>query len=424
MGNPLRHVTKNSLGEFWLISRVYGDRHYVPQTYDLVTNNQKRHPETQAVLFSPNAAYSMGRIGAGQGSGPIQTDPNMYSNGFSHTDNLDCTSCHASWTNNCIGCHLANAYNANPNEYFFSNITGERILLQEDEATFVYQSPLFTYLGINSKGYVTQIDPAEKMFYRYKDINGDFSDTFEFSDRLGEGNNPDRAGRNTFPALAMNQMSPHSIRGRIDLTSNNEGLRYCVTCHLTQNSIDNQGADYQAFKDEYYNIDNAADFENLLNNFGATLVADIGQNTSNQNDSPFFVHMTAGLGSALLLFDDNGCPINPFDQRADRADPNQTNKCDNQSPQDNFNDGDSANIKYDLDRIVEFDGQTNSSSIHPRIDGPGGIARNSSNYMMSGPLNRQLLEKLSDPELGVVLDSWLDANGQEQGDIANYLYAQ
>jgi hypothetical protein len=29
MGNPLRHVTKDPQGNYWLISRVFGDRHYV-----------------------------------------------------------------------------------------------------------------------------------------------------------------------------------------------------------------------------------------------------------------------------------------------------------------------------------------------------------------------------------------------------------
>ena len=263
-------MTRDAEGNFWLISRVYGDRHYVPQTRDLVYNNQKDHPETGQLLYSPKAAYAMGRIGEQVGSGPIQNDPNLYSQGFSHTDDLDCSSCHASWTNNCIGCHLANAYDANPNNYFFSNITGERILLAEDEATFVYQNPVFTYLGINSKGYVTQISPAEKMFYRYKDLNGNFSNTFAFSDRLGEGNNPARLGRNDFPALAMNQMAPHSIRGRLEANGGSEGLRYCVTCHLNTEAMDNYEDEYIAFRDAYF--DN--DFDTVFNDFQDTLIAE------------------------------------------------------------------------------------------------------------------------------------------------------
>ena len=78
------------------------------------------------------------------------------------------------------------------------------------------------------------------------------------------------------------------------------------------------------------------------------------------------------------------------------------------------------NVVYDLDRIVEYDGQTNSTNIHPRLDNRG-PRRDGKNYMMAGPLNRGLLERLTDPDLGLVLDSWLDADGNDGGDIANYL---
>lgn len=407
-GNTLRHVIKDPQDNFWLTSRVYGTLHYVPQTRDLTYNTNKAHPRTGNLLYSPKAAYAMGRINGTPGSGPVQTNPVLYSQGFSHTDDLDCASCHAAWTNNCIGCHLKGQYNANPAEFFFSNITGERILIEEANADFVYQNPVSTYLGINSRGYITQISPAEKMFYRYEDLNGNESDVFAFSDRLGEGNNPDLQGRNTFPALAMNQMAPHSIRGRLDPTTNSEGLRYCVTCHLTQNAIDQFGNEYAEFRELYY--DN--DFDALVDNgFFDLLRTHIGLNTGNQLDSPFFVHMVAGLGTSLFLFDANGCPVNPFDNNANRQ------NCNNQAPADIF---DVNNVAYDLDRIVEFDGQTNSTSIHPRLNNRG-PRRDGNNYMMAGPLNRGLLERLTDPDLGLVLDSWIDADSNAQGDAANYI---
>jgi hypothetical protein len=407
-GNAMRNVTKDPQGNYWLTSRVYGTLHYVPQTRDLVYQTNKTNPRTGNQLYSPNAAYSMGRINGTPGSGPVQTDPLKYSQNFSHTDSLDCTSCHASWTNNCIGCHLKNQYDANPANFFFSNITGERILLKEANADFVYQSPIPTYLGINSRGYITQIDPAEKMFYRYEDLNGNESDVFTFSDRLGEGNNPNLGGRNAFPALAMNQMAPHSIRGRLDPTSNSEGLRYCVTCHLTDNAINTFGNEYAEFRALY--ADN--DFAALVDNGFFDLLRDhIGLNTGNQLDSPFFVHMAAGLGTSLFLFDANGCPVNPFDANANRQ------NCNNNAPADIF---DVNNVVYDLDRIVEADGQTNSTNIHPYIGG-GLPLRDGNNRMMAGPLNRLFIERLSDPDLGLVLDSWLDANANAQGDAANYI---
>ncbi|NIS32936.1 MAG: hypothetical protein GWO04_24590, partial [Actinobacteria bacterium] len=57
------------------------------------------------------------------GIGPVQEDPDTAGLGFSHTDRLDCATCHSSWTNNCVGCHLKNQYDDNPENYFFSNLT-------------------------------------------------------------------------------------------------------------------------------------------------------------------------------------------------------------------------------------------------------------------------------------------------------------
>lgn len=410
-GNALRNVTRDPQGNFWLRSRIFGEVHYVPQTYDLVSQNNKTHPITGNLLYSPKANFAMGRITGVAGYGPIQANltPTI---GFSHTDNLDCVSCHASWTNNCIGCHLKNQYDVNPNNNFFSNITGEKILLFEDSADFVYQSPIPTYLGINSKGYITQIDPAEKMFYRYEDLNGDLSDVFAFSDYLGFGNNPGNPGANPFPALAMNQMSPHSVRGRLKPTDNAEGLRYCVACHNTVEGWAEYGANYVAFVDAYTAAIANNNFADI--NFNE-LQVQIGQNTSNDLNSPFFVHMVAGLGTALFLFDANGCPVNPLDARADRADPadgNEDGICNNQSPADNFANL-AQNVAYDLDRIVEATGVSNAASIHPMIQQRGPY-RDGNNRMMSGPLNADLINRLTNPDpaqQGILLDTYLDSNG-------------
>ena len=404
-GNALRHVSKDAAGEYWLISRLNGQRHFLPQTYDVVVNNNKRNPLNQRLIYNPRASYAMGRADGNDrtGIGPVQDDPNLLrSRDFSHTDNLDCAACHASWVNNCIGCHLKNQYDTNPANYFFSNITGERILLFQANADFVYQTPVSMYLGINSRGRITQISPAEKVFYRYQDLNGQESQVFAFSDRLGEGNNPN-APRNAHPAGAQNQMMPHSIRGKV--TSDKEGPRYCVACHLNQDQVNNFGAQYADFRTNYYNRNYANLDFNLLQQH-------IGQNPGNQLNSPFFVHMAAGLGTGLFLFDANGCPVNPLDDNANRQ------YCNNVSPQDQF---DVNNVAYDLDRIVELTGVPNSSSAHPRLTGDGPQRIGASNPEMAGPMDAQRLQMLADPNVGLVLDSYIDANGDPQGGAANYL---
>ncbi len=404
-GNPLRHVTKDAQANFWLVSRLTGERHYIPQVRDVTVNNGRTHPINSRPLFSPKASYAMGRADGNpdNGIGPQQADPTRIRNGFSHMDNMDCVACHGSWQNNCIGCHLKTQYDVNPNNYFFSNVTGERILFKQANADFIYQNPIWMTLGINSKGKITQVSPAEKTFYRYQDLNNVESATFAFSDRLGEGNNPANAGRNAFPALAHNQMAAHSIRGKI--ADDKEGPRYCVSCHLNDASLAQFGAQYAAFRAAYANNNFAQLNFNLLKQH-------IGQNPGNQLNSPFFVHMAAGLGTGLMLFDEEGCPENPLDQRDQRG------FCNQGPPANNFN---ANNVKYDSDRIVEANGVPNSSSSHPRLTADGKQRIGSSNPEMAGTLDAQTIQKLADPNNGRILDSWIDANGAPQGGAANFL---
>ncbi|HJL20546.1 MAG TPA: hypothetical protein RMH99_33120 [Sandaracinaceae bacterium LLY-WYZ-13_1] len=408
LGNALRHVTVDVEGNTWLVSRLNGDRHYVPQTRDVVVQSSRTNPDTGRLVWTPLGSYAMGRNDGRMdtGLGPIQTDPDISRTpNFSHTDRMDCASCHSSWTNNCIGCHLANGYDDNPAEFFFSNITGDRIVNFQAAADFTYITPVPFYLGVNGRGRITQLQPGIQMFYRYFDFNETESDVFAFSDRQGNGNNPDVVGRDPHPALSVDAMMPHSIRGRV--TADAEGPRYCVACHLTTDAIDNFGAQYDDFR------------ANLANrNYGRLdfplLQEHIGQNTGNQLNSPFWVHMVAGLGSGLFLFDDTGCPENPLDADDDR------HYCPDGAPADNF---DPNAVVYNLDGLVEPTGVSNSSSSHPSQDATRSSALRigSTNPTMSGPLGAELVQMLADPDVGVVLDSWLDADGQAQGDAAEYL---
>jgi hypothetical protein len=406
-GNPLRHVTRDGNGNYYLISRVSGERHYVPQTKDTVTLSNKTNPLNNQLLYSAKASYAMGRADGNiaTGIGPMQQDPNLYTNGFSHSDSMDCVSCHAAWTNSCIGCHLAGEYDGNPANFRFSNITGERIAYNEQAADFVYQTPVPFQLGVSANNMITQTTPAEKVFYRYTDINGNTSQVLAFSDRNGNGNNPNVAGRNAFPALGHNVMMAHSIRGKV--SNSKEGPRYCVACHLNQASLNNFGTEYTDFVTAMANNDFAnLDFDLLQQH--------IGQNTGNQINSPLWVHMVAGLGSGLFLFDQNGCPVNPLDNNANRQ------YCVDGAPAGNF---DVNNVVYNLDRIVEITGIANGSNTSPmKKPGAGTNKRGGAlNQNLSGPLGAQLIQKLTDPNVGVVLDSWFDADGQPQGNAADFI---
>jgi hypothetical protein len=398
-GNVLNHVIKEATGRYWLTSKLTGVRHYVPQTRDAVVKSAKQHPVTHEPLYDALASYAMGRDDglASNGIGPKQTG--IAPHGFSHMDRMSCAACHSSWANNCIGCHLRGDYNTGNN---FSNITGERIVYRQTNADFTYQTPVPFQLGVNADGKIAPISPNTEAFYGWRDRNGEFSAVTPFTDRNGGGNN---SLDSSHPSLSHNLIMPHSIRGKVQMT--NEGPRYCVACHLTNQSIATWGTEYDQFRTAIN-----------TGNFGALdfplLATHIGQNPGNQIDSPIWVHMVAGLGTGLFLFDESGCAVNPLDTNVNRV------GCNGEAPADHF---DPARVKLNLDRIVDPDGHSNGSNSHTffsLLAGPE-LRDGASNPNLTGPLGATLIQKLTDPTLGVVLDSWLDADAAPHGDAAGYL---
>jgi hypothetical protein len=397
-GNQLKHVTKSANGEYYLKSRLTGAVHYIPQVKDTVQNSGKLHPQTNVPIYTAKASYAMGRVDAdpANGMGPLQNGG--VTAGFSHTDRMDCVSCHGSWTNTCMGCHLSGEYNTGNN---FSNITGERIVFRQLTADFTYQSPIYFQLGVNTRGKITQFSANTKVFFRFEDQNNQLSKVFAFSDRKGVGNNPSTP----FPSLSHNSIMAHSIRGKV--ASDKEGPRYCVACHLTTSGLAQFGAQYDSFRTNLA----AGDFGALDYQF---LKAHFGQNTGNQMNSPLWAHMAAGLGTGLFQFDQDGKPVNPLDTFAGRK------GCDGVAPASAF---DPNNVALNLDRIVEPSGVANGSNNHAWLNpavGPG-LRDGALDSEMAGPLGATLIQLLADPVNGVVLDAWLDANGAPQGNASTYV---
>ncbi len=397
-GLPLRHITVDANGDYFLKSRLTGNLHYISQTRDVTVDTGKTHPVSGDAIFSEKASYAMGRADGDPltGLGPQQTGG--VTPGFSHGDSMDCASCHSSWSNSCIGCHLQGEYNTGNNN--FSNITGERIVFREENADFVYQSPVPFQLGISPRNKITTITPNSDAFFSYKDRQNDRSDIFAFTDRNGGGNNQNVTAN---PSLSHNAMMQHSIRGKVEATK--EGPRYCVSCHLTDEGMTNFGADYGTFRTAMAIGDyDSLDF-NLLRDH-------IGKNPGNQLNSPLWVHMVAGLGSGLYLFDENGGPENPLDTNADRVGALGV------APAANF---DAATVRYDLDRIVIDNGTATGSNTHPMLETGAVLRDGSGNPAVAGPMGSTLVQRLTDPNTGIVLDSWLDADGATQGDAATFV---
>jgi hypothetical protein len=391
-GLPLKHVEREPDGSYWLTSRLTGKRHYVSQTRDVVVDTGKIHPRKGQPVYSAKASFAMGRDDGdlATGLGPQQSGSPT---GFSHADSVDCAACHASWTNTCIGCHLGGEYDTGAN---FSNITGQRIVFKQANADFTYQSPVPFQLGVGYDGKVSVIAPNTDVFWQYEDRHTVDSQVFSFTDRNGGGNNP---AVSSHPALSHNMLMPHSIRGKV--SAKNEGPRYCVACHLTTHSLGTWGAQYAAMRAAMG-----------ARNYGALdydlLRTHIGSNPGNQLDSPLWVHMVAGLGTGLFLFDANGAPVNPLDTNANRVGAGGV------APASVF---DPLRARLDLDRLVEPSGVSNGSNAHMfLVPGSGSALRDgSSDPELTGPLGATLVRRLADPTNGIVLDAWLDANATPRG---------
>jgi len=396
-GNVLKHVVRAGAGEYYLTSRLTGAVHYVPQTMDVVVDSGRLHPFTSQPLYSAKASYAMGRADAdpSNGIGPLQTGG--VTSGFSHTDRMDCATCHSSWTNTCMGCHLKGEYDTGNN---FSNITGERIVYKQANADFTYQSPLFFQLGVGPKGTITTFSANTKIFYEWIDQNNQFSGVFHFADRNGGSTQPGSG----FPSLSHNSFMAHSIRGKV--TGAREGPRYCVACHLTDDALANFGTEYDTFRTSLANGNfGGLDYDILRTHFG--------RNPGNQLNSPFFAHMAAGLGTGMFLFDGQGAPVNPLDTNPNRVGAGGV------APASVY---DPARVVLDLDRIVQENGVANGSNNHTWLGASGAALRDGAlDPNLAGPLGATLIEKLADPVNGIVLDSWIDANGASQGDAITYI---
>lgn len=397
-GNALRHVERDSSGNFWLTSKLDGRRHYIRQVRDVIVDSGKTHPTTGEPIYTAYGSFAMGRDDNDPATGLGPQQANTPHAGFSHMDSMNCASCHSAWSNSCVGCHLEGEYNEGNN---FSNITGERIAFRQRFAEFVYQSPVPFTLGIGMDNQIRTTATNTKVFFRYRDFQGNRTPVFAFTDRNGGGANPARP----YPSLGHNAFLAHSIRGRV--TPTNEGPRQCVSCHLTDNSVSTFGAQYAAFRATLQ----ANDFANLD---WQLLKQHIGQNPGNQLDSPLFVHMVAGLGTGLFLFDGNGAAQNPLDQNPNRY------GSDGTAPANQFN---PAAVRYDLDRVVDPNGVSNGSSNQPLLRPIVGPNRRdgATDPTMSGPLGTTLSRRLADPATGIVLDSWVDADRTRRGQATTIL---
>ncbi len=127
-------------------------------------------------------------------------------NGFSHTDRLECYSCHTSWRPTCFGCHVTIDDRASAR-----NQTTGRDSLGAISVTRDTYSIDFFALGVNERGKISPLCSSMSIFMTYIDENGET----RYKDRVRTSAD----GRNGF---GWNPFHHHTV-SRVP--------RNCDTCH-------------------------------------------------------------------------------------------------------------------------------------------------------------------------------------------------
>jgi hypothetical protein len=313
-------------GRYLKLKSKPGQYRYVPQTKDTADPSSLAiRPSNRETVYRTNAFVAHGRKSPqtiannlGPGVGPcvngnfaagncVAQGSSLVPNGWSHLGSqqydiegrplkangqnaggLECYTCHATWQNNCFGCHLTLADNDGNNvRYAGAPISGVLSIGFIQQADFTWIASQEWIMGINSRGKISPQLPETKAFTRH--VTRDNQQYFvtqlgantnavqaangykTYADRLGFGdytvqfalntagvqvrmktvdpygntdpvnvpnyNNDNRSNDNG--ALGHQAFMPHSQTNRV-------GIRNCTGCHIDLNANANQIAYAQA----------------------------------------------------------------------------------------------------------------------------------------------------------------------------------
>ncbi len=88
-------------------------------------------------------------------------------NGFSHTDSMECYTCHTSWRQTCFGCHVT----IDDRGSALNRTTGETTLGALNAHRDDYSLDFYA-LGVNKRGKITPLCSSMSMFFSYVDEQG------------------------------------------------------------------------------------------------------------------------------------------------------------------------------------------------------------------------------------------------------------
>lgn len=198
-GTPLRHLSRDADGKIWLTGKVDGVRHEAKQLVDILA----ARPD------EPGLQAAMG----------VRAD------GTSHTDTMECWTCHTAWRPNCFGCHVS------LDERFEGRDHQSGLDVQGlATGSRTYQALDFLALGVNSRGKIDTLCPSMQIFFEWIDAEGEM----RMRDRVRQTADGQR-GYGWMPTFA------HTVR---------PAARPCTQCHL------DEIASNQARVDETYGFGN------------------------------------------------------------------------------------------------------------------------------------------------------------------------
>ncbi len=139
-------------------------------------------------------------------------------NGFSHTDSLECYSCHTSWRPTCFGCHITVDDTGQARNLTTGRLSDGAISVVRDD----YSNDFFT-LGLNRRGKLTPLCSSMTIFMNYIDEDGNhvYEDRAResFDGRLGFGWNPFQ--HHTVSKIPQNCDRCHQIAAEAGPDNNN-----------------------------------------------------------------------------------------------------------------------------------------------------------------------------------------------------------
>ncbi|MCP4502234.1 MAG: hypothetical protein GY822_19930 [Deltaproteobacteria bacterium] len=144
LDNPVTNLEHKDDGTFELTSKVTEQKWEVPQLVHAMTEGHDK--------YSSYSADAMGRN----------------ENGYSHTDNMRCSTCHSAWMTSCYSCHITMDYSA----FSRSQTTGERTLGRPAGAReWVTIDDLV--LMTDPFGRISPSMPSERFFMTSKNADGE-----------------------------------------------------------------------------------------------------------------------------------------------------------------------------------------------------------------------------------------------------------